>query len=72
MATQVKAHYPELRFPIRKAPTFPATCPACGAAQVSEYTMGNTYECGGGYRPKDQCQNHTDVYWGKCPAVKEA
>lgn len=28
------------------------------------------YECGASYRPKSQCQTHTNVYWGICPKAE--
>lgn len=70
---------PEIRRPIRNRETnvvlnpippakFPDRCPGCGAAMSiqrdNEYGVG--YACGGSYKPKDQIQNHTDVWWGQC------
>lgn len=48
-------------------PTFPDTCPSCGAAAIP--TRGNwrspvTYACGAGYTSKLQIQAHVDKWWG--------
>jgi hypothetical protein len=57
-------------------PTFPDACPTCGAAKVDHVDPGHPlslekvrYACGGAYEPKPQIQNHTDKWWGKCPAT---
>jgi hypothetical protein len=65
--------YPEIgqsRYPVLETtPTFPDTCPVCGAAAT---VRGNryhpvSYACGGSYDDKPQIQNHTDKWWGVCP-----
>jgi hypothetical protein len=61
-------------------PVFPDTCPVCGAATVPHpkaETHGRDYHpiayaCGGSYDHKPQIQNHTDKWWGTCPARKAA
>jgi predicted RNA-binding Zn-ribbon protein involved in translation (DUF1610 family) len=56
-------------------PTFPDTCPACGAAVKSRgnaYHNPVTYACGAAYTQKPQIQNHRDVWWGTCPVRKAA
>lgn len=55
--------------------TFPDTCPACGAAKSAETGNGGwnakaAYACGGSYESKPQIQNHTDKWWGSCPAMR--
>jgi hypothetical protein len=55
---------------------FPTECPLCGAGVESEapggYSLaGPTYKCGGGYKYKDQIQNHHDIWWGSCPIKRE-
>lgn len=56
-------------------PDFPKSCPICGAPSKPNtkptYYNGPVYECDGQYTDKAQCQNHTDVWWGICPAKKE-
>lgn len=50
---------------------FPDKCPNCSAPAIGGKD-GNTfwasvrYECGGGYDPKPQIQNHTHKWWGHC------
>ncbi len=51
-------------------PRFPDACPVCGAGQSSDVPA--VYACGGGYAQKSPIQNHTDVFDGFCPVVKEA
>jgi hypothetical protein len=67
--------YPEIRQPMRgllKAPEFPAACPACGAEVQARGNFFHpvTYACGGSYDEKPQIQNHTDVWWGRCPRIQ--
>lgn len=75
--------YDEIRRPVRNRETgailnpipevkFPDACPLCGAAMTIERDneFGVGYACGGSYKPKDQIQNHTDVWWGKCGAAR--
>lgn len=59
-------------------PAIPDRCPACAAPKVSHVGRGTfgghgydvaTYQCGGKYEPKPQCQTHTDKFWGSCPAI---
>jgi hypothetical protein len=71
--------YPELTgFRIRgktaPPPTFPDTCPACGAKATGYWggppgppKWAQAYECGGKYAEKGQIQSHTNVFWGSCP-----
>lgn len=56
-------------------PEYPDTCPSCGAGTVNaqaEYLHGPLYRCGGQYVIKPQIQNHTDYFWGTCPATRAA
>lgn len=60
----------------RTATPFRATCPACGAALVEEvnhpqvdYRRIAIYACGAAYNHKPQIQNHTEKWWGVCPAT---
>ena len=73
----IETSYNELNKPIN-APIgsgfFPDSCPCCGSSSETGETpsqyAGPLYSCGGQYRIKAQCQNHTDKYWGFCPANK--
>lgn len=54
-------------------PEFPNDCPACGAHVVDRNTGWRTpitYACGASYTSKPQIQNHTDKWWGTCPATQ--
>jgi hypothetical protein len=78
---QRRAGYPELigyrcRGDECDPPAFPAACPACAAPVVEHKDKGAAWEvvayaCGGKYEPKPQCQTHTDIWWGHCPAINE-
>ncbi len=50
-------------------PTFPESCPVCGAAASAHGNRYHpvTYACGAAYTDKPQIQNHTDKWWGACP-----
>lgn len=65
--------YPELNQAVGNGkPNYPKTCPICGAGIAVYYAdeyNGPTYECGGQYQTKPQIQNHTDKWWGQCPAT---
>jgi hypothetical protein len=52
-------------------PSFPVACPACGSPLV-DVVVGRSaaYDCGATYTEKPQIQNHTDIWWGICPATK--
>lgn len=67
--------YPELvGFMYRGNPippvAFPPKCPVCDSPLVQLEELSCTYTCGGGYSPKPQIQNHTDIWWGQCRLVK--
>ena len=47
-------------------------CPVCGAAQTTDDAWKAAYACGATYTEKSQIQNHTDVWWGRCPIGKES
>lgn len=74
-----RAGYPELignkcRGEECGPPAIPAACPSCGAPVVEHKDKGMgwesaTYKCGGRYESKPQCQTHTDIWWGHCPAI---
>ncbi len=57
----------------------PKKCPRCGAkllrrkGKTAMQNKGNEmkYKCGAQYKEKPQCQTHTEVYWGICPARAE-
>ncbi len=70
--------YPEIWKPRDEAPTFPTSCPSCGAPRVSGSEPGETsyratvkYGCGGTYTLKTQIQTHTDKWWGQCGAQEQ-
>lgn len=56
------------------APSFPDTCPACGAVATmhGDYYSPVAYACGAAYTEKPQIQNHTDKWWGSCPVTRAA
>jgi len=56
-----------------KLPKWDKACPVCGAPEdtPAEGRKGPKYRCGGQYTQKPQIQNHTDKWWGLCPAQKE-
>lgn len=56
---------------------FPDACPCCGAALAEavnhpaiDYRRSATYACGASYTHKPQIQNHTEKWWGTCPATQ--
>ena len=70
--------YPEIWKPRDEAPTFPSSCPVCGAQRISGSELGDTsyramvkYGCGGEYVLKTQIQTHTDKWWGQCGATEQ-
>jgi hypothetical protein len=72
--------YPEVTQAIRHredpypTPVFPDTCPRCGAVATARGNFFHPikYACGGSYEEKPQIQNHTDVWWGRCPVTQAA
>jgi hypothetical protein len=75
-----RRNYPELALAthLDSKPDFPASCPSCDAPRVPtalqpEHGGGHYrcchYKCGGAYTYKPQIQNHTDKWWGVCPAA---
>jgi hypothetical protein len=65
--------YDELTTPFGgRLPTFPEACPKCAAPATAHGNRFHpvTYACGGAYDEKPQIQNHTDVWWGRCPATR--
>lgn len=73
----MKTLYPEIaigRHIEKTAPTFPKSCPACGACVVKaekDSAFSARYACGGGYTRKPQIQTHTRKWWGGCNGGKE-
>lgn len=52
-------------------PVFPDACPACQAPKTAEVAWRRAeYACGASYSDKPQIQNHTDKWWGSCPATQ--
>jgi hypothetical protein len=45
-------------------PEYPESCPVCGSASQEP----GQYECGAKYEQISQCQTHTAIYTGYCPA----
>lgn len=70
--TTTRTILPEIwhRFGDDDLPTFPDACPVCGAAATAHGNRFHpvTYACGAAYDDKPQIQNHTDKWWGACPA----
>ena len=75
-----KPTYQEIHIPNdgKTTPTFPVLCPVCDEPIESLENKGSsvacsvTYKCGGRYTYKEQFQNHTEKYWGKCGKAQDA